>query len=263
MRDRTAGLADRLFVLPSPEELARAAAGRLWGIVRERAAAAGRSKGAASAVHVALSGGSTPRRTYETLSSEPYRDRFPWAAVHFHQVDERFVPPGDPRSNGRLLREALFSRVPVPPGNVHLVDTTLPGPAAAARKYEEELRRAFPDPPGGFPRFDAVLLGLGADGHTASLFPGDEALAERTAWVVGSTGGEPAIARVTLTLPVLCAAAQVIFLVEGRAKAESLRRLVEGTGDAPAARVVPRRGAITILADREAAGESGAGTEKR
>ncbi|MBI5418526.1 MAG: 6-phosphogluconolactonase [Deltaproteobacteria bacterium] len=246
--------ADRLFVVSSAEELARAAAGRLWGIVRERAAAQCRPGGSAPGIHVALSGGETPRRTYELLSSEPYRGRFPWDRVHFYQVDERWVRPDDPLSNRRMLSEALLSRAPVPEGNFHAVDTALSGPEEAARRYEELLRRAFPDPPGGFPRFDAILLGIGKDGHTASLFPGAKETSEERAWAIHAAGGDPPVPRVTLSLPVLSAAAQVIFLVSGKEKAEVLKRILSGKGEElPAARVLPNRGKVTFLADALAA----------
>lgn len=245
----------RLFVLSSPEELARAAAGRLWGIVRERATLLGRAGSQSATIAVALSGGETPRDFLAALVAEPYRGRFPWERVHFFQVDERWVPPDDPRSNQRMLRELLVGRALVPEGNFHAVDTSLADVSAGARRYEEVLRRSFPDPPGGLPRFDAVLLGLGRDGHTASLFLGSPALEEEKAWVAPADGGSPPVSRVTLTLPVLNAAAQVIFLVSGKEKAETLRDVVLGrNGDRyPASRVSPRRGKVTFLADAPAA----------
>lgn len=245
----------RLFVLSSPEELARAAAGRLWGIVRERATILGRGGSGSGRISVALSGGETPRDFLAALAADPYRARFPWERVHFFQVDERWVPPDDPRSNQRMLRERLVARGPVPEENFHPVDTSAPDAADAAVRYEQALRRAFPDPSSGFPRFDAVLLGLGEDGHTASLFPGSAALEEETAWVTAAAGGTPPVPRVTLTLPVLNAAAEVIFLVSGKGKGHVLRDVVLGRAREryPAARVLPRRGKVTFLADASAA----------
>ncbi len=242
----------RLFVLPSAEELARATAGRLWGIVRERADTLGRAPAGRRAIAVALSGGETPRPVYEALTSSPYRERFPWDLVHFFQVDERWVPAADPRSNRRMIEEALVSRGPVPRKNFHPIDTSLPSPADGARRYEEALREFFGALAGGFPRFDAVLLGIGRDGHTASLFPGSPAVDEAAGWVVAASGGDPPLDRVTLTLPVLNAAARVVFVARGKEKAEAVRAVLLG-GDAPAARVSPRRGTVTVLADSAAA----------
>jgi 6-phosphogluconolactonase len=251
---RQGDLSGRLFVVSSPQELARAAAGRLWGIARDRTAALARAGKGKRTVSFALSGGKTPRLTLEVLSSEPYRGRFPWDLVHFYQVDERWVPPGDPASNLRMLRECLLSRAPVPPDHFHPIDTTLSGPGEGARRYEETLGRVFRGSPGGFPRFDAILLGLGADGHTASLFPGSPALEEKTAWVVEVEGGAPPVPRVTLTLPVLNAASQVIFLVSGKEKTAVLADVLSGRrGELPASRVYPRRGKVTFLADAAAA----------
>ncbi len=241
----------RLFVLPSADELARAAAGRLWGVVRERADALGRAPGRRT-ISVALSGGETPRPVYEALATSPYRERFPWDLVHFFQVDERWVPPGDSRSNRRMIEEALLSRAPVPRKNFHPVDTSLPTPAEGARRYEEELRHFFGSPAGGFPRFDAVLLGIGRDGHTASLFPGSPALEQEAAWVVESAGGEPPLDRVTITLPVINAAGRVVFVARGKEKADAVHDVLFG-GTVPAARVSPRRGTVTVLADSHAA----------
>lgn len=247
-------LSGRLFVLSSPEELARAAAGRLWGIARERAMVLGRTGKEAKGISMALSGGGTPRLTLETLSSEPYRSRFPWDLVHFYQVDERWVPPGDPSSNQRMLLKSLVSRAPVPPDRFHPVDTSLPTPREGARRYEETLRRAFREKPGGFPRFDAILLGLGVDGHTASLFPGSPALEEGSAWVTEAEGGDPPLFRVTLTLPVLNAASHIFFLVSGNEKARVLEEVLAKGGPAlPASRISPRRGKVTFLADARAA----------
>lgn len=249
-------VATRLFVLPSVEELARAAAGRLWGIVRERADSLGRARGGRQTITVALSGGETPRPVYEALSATPYRERFPWDLVHFFQVDERWVPPDDPRSNRRMIEETLLSRAPVPRKNFHPVDTSLPTPADGARRYEEMLRGFLETPPGGFPRFDAILLGIGRDGHTASLFPDSPALEEQAAWVVETTGGDPHLQRVTLTLPVINGAARVVFVARGKEKAEAVRELLSG-GTTPAARVSPRRGLVTVLADSPAASRVG------
>lgn len=248
----------RLFVLSTPEELARAAAGRLWGIARERAMVLGRSGKGARRITVALSGGDTPRLTLAALSSEPYRSRFPWDLVHIYQVDERWVSPGDASSNQRMLRETLVSRAPIPPDHFHPVDTSLPDPREGVRRYEEVLRRAFRETTGGFPRFDAVLLGLGADGHTASLFPGSPVLDEGTAWVAKAEGGDPPVPRITLTLPLLNASSHVIFLVSGKEKALVLETILTGKGAGlPASRVAPRRGKVTFLADADAASRIG------
>jgi 6-phosphogluconolactonase len=250
---------DRLFVLSSPEELARAAAGRLWGTVRERCSALERAGNEETNVRVALSGGGTPRRALEILASDPYGASFPWDRVHFCQVDERWVPPGDPLSNRRMVNEALISRAPVPASNFHFVDTSLPGPSVGARMYEKALRNLFRVPGHGLPRFDAILLGIGKDGHTASLFPDTPDEAARGAWVVTAAGGDPPVPRVTLTLPVLCAAARVIFVVSGSEKAEALSRVLSGDPHLPASRVVATRGTVTFLADSRAASMADAG----
>jgi 6-phosphogluconolactonase len=249
---------ERLFVVPTADELARAAAGRIAGIVRDRAAAIERAGKMPRRIAVALSGGRAEVRTYETLAGEPYRSMVPWRLVHIFQVDERWVPPGEAHSNQRKILETLLSRVPIPPGNVHLVDTTLPGAPDGAGRYEEELRRVFPEAAGGYPRFDAVILGIGTDGHTASLFPGAHAMGEEAVWATATMGGEPPVFRITLTLPVLNAAAHAIFVVSGEEKAEILRRVLSEEGAAlPAAQVAPKRGKITFLADAAAASRLG------
>lgn len=245
------GAGARIHVLTGPAELARAAAGRLWGIARERATS--------GPVHIALSGGETPRRAYGALSAVPYRSGFPWGAVHFWQVDERFVPPDDPRSNRRMIREALLDPAGVPPERFHGVDTALPDPAAAAAKYEAEFRKAFPGASRGLPRLDAVVLGLGEDGHTASLFPGAAPEASGKELFLPAAGGDPPLPRVTMSLPLINAAACVLFLVQGERKAKALLELAASSRDAslrtpgfPAGRVAPVRGTLLILADAEA-----------
>jgi 6-phosphogluconolactonase len=244
-----------VHVLPDPEALARAAAGRILGAVRERLAAQARKGKTDPVAHVALSGGTTPREAFALLSRPPYVDIFPWEDVHFWQVDERWVLPDHPASNRRMLLETLLSRVPVPARNLHFIDTTLASPAEGAREYEASMRKALAAPKGGFPRFDLVHLGLGADGHTASLFPGSPALDELRAWATTSEGGDPAVARVTLTLPVLNNAAHVLFFVAGADRAEALEQAIAGE-TIPGGLVVPPEGTLTFLADAAAAGET-------
>jgi len=176
---------------------------------------------------VALSGGNTPRTLYGLLASE-FRERIPWARIQIFWGDERYVPADHANSNYRMARETLLDRVPCPASNIHAMPTHIAPPEAAAAAYAETLREHFADSP---PKFDLVLLGLGADGHTASLFPGSEALAETTQWVVATRAPlEPAI-RLTLTMPVLNQAANLFVLVAGSDKVEALRHVRSGTTD--------------------------------
>jgi 6-phosphogluconolactonase len=244
-----------VHVLPDADALARAAAGRLLGAVRERLAAAARKYKTGTKVHVALSGGTTPRKAFSLLAAPPYVDIFPWDDVHFWQVDERWVPPGHPASNRAMLVETLFSRVPVPKSNLHFIDTSLSSPADGARAYEAALRAALPAPKKGFPAFDLVHLGLGADGHVGSLFPGAAALDEAAAWAVPAEGGVPDLPRVTLTMPLINSAAAVLFVVSGKSRAGALERVLAGEEGTPGALVSPRNGSLTFLADAAAAGE--------
>ena len=137
---------------------------------------------------VALSGGATPRPVYERLAAAPLSERLPWPRIHWFWGDERFVPPDHPDSNYRMVREALLSRVPVPPANIHPVRTEGISPETAAAEYDAELRRFYHDARRADALFDVTLLGIGADGHTASLFPGDGALAEKSRWAVAVRG---------------------------------------------------------------------------
>lgn len=201
---------------------------------------------------IVLSGGATPRTLYHLLASE-FRAEIPWANVQVFWGDERYVPPEDSRSNHRMAKEALLDHVPCPPVNIHRMPTHFPSAEAAARDYERTLRNHFV---GEWPHFDLVLLGIGDDGHTASLFPGSLALAERTRWVVAAQAPVEPQSRLTLTLPVLSRAAAVHVLVAGASKREALRHVLEGAGDwikYPAAGVRCGTGSVIWWADSDAA----------
>lgn len=235
-----------ILVVPDGEALAREAAQILAGQSREAVESRGRFS-------VALSGGSTPGALYRLLAEEPYRSQIPWEQVHLFWADERCVPPDDPASNYRLAHGTLIAHVPIRPENVHRVPGELE-PKAAARAYDRELRRFFCTPR---PRFDVVLLGLGRDGHTASLFPNSETLAETERLAATTTAfydNRPA-ERVTLTLPALNAARQVLFLVSGQEKAHAVQAvLADAEERLPARRVRPTAGQLTWLMDVAAAG---------
>jgi 6-phosphogluconolactonase len=206
---------------------------------------------------VALSGGSTPRRMYQLLADPdaPFRARLRWDAVHVFFGDERHVSPEHPDSNYRMAREALLDHVPV--ASVHRIRGELADAGAAAAAYEVELDGFFgPGAGGAPPRLDLVLLGLGADGHTASLFPGSPALAPRNRWVLAPFVEQVRTHRITLTLPVLRRAREVVFLVAGPDKAEALARVLEPAPPPPplpAARVRPDDGDLVWIVDRAAA----------
>ncbi len=203
---------------------------------------------------VALSGGSTPKLLFELLASPGFQGRVRWSNLQLFQVDERCVPPDDAESNYRMIRQALLESVPLPAGNFHRMAAERPDREQAAREYAEELGRVLRTSPGEWPRLDLVILGMGPDGHTASLFPGSPALDERTAWVTPNFAARLNSHRLTLTLPVLNAAAQVIFLVAGADKAETLRQVLEGpAGQFPAQLIQPASGRLTWFVDESAA----------
>lgn len=201
-----------------------------------------------------LSGGSTPRRLYRLLAAAPCRDTFPWSRTHVFWGDERFVPHADARSNYRMVKEALLSHVPIPLHNIHPIPTEGYSPDAAASVYERELKSFYgedqlrPDRP----LFDVTLLGLGPDGHTASLFPGTAVLSERERWVAAVIGAE-AEARITLTYPALESSRQAAFLIEGNGKHDVLKRLSDGDSDLPASHLHPV-GQLSCFVDAAAAG---------
>ena len=211
---------------------------------------------------VALSGGSTPRGLYELLAQEAYRVQVPWELVHVFWADDRCVPPDHPDSNYRLAHDTLLAHVPLPETNIHPVHTATGDCAAAAADYAQELITFFNLQAGELPHFDLVLLGVGDDGHTASLFPDRPALEELAALAVATPPGRlpPPVDRVTLTLPVLNAAQHAVFLVSGTGKAAVVRRILAAPDTAegaplPAQRVRPTDGRVTWIMDK-AAGEA-------
>jgi 6-phosphogluconolactonase len=232
----------KLEVFPDPMALARRVA--QW-----MTAAAVAAKGP---FRVSLSGGSTPKSLYELLASDEFRGRFPWPLVSWYWGDERFVPYDHPDSNFRMTREAMLARAPVPPENIHPVPVD-GAPESAALRYEQTLQQAYGaatlDP--GRALFDLTLLGLGADGHTASLLPGEPVLDERRRWVAAVSHGRPEI-RITMTYPPIDSSRRVAFLVTGREKAAILQQIRAGGSQVPAARVRPI-GELFWFADRAAA----------
>lgn len=195
---------------------------------------------------VSLAGGSTPKGLYEHMARPDYAGKFPWGNTHFFWGDERLVPHTDSRSNFKMTREALLDKVPLPAENIHPVNTSLAGPQEAADDYERRLNIFFKTGPGVFPSFDLVLLGLGEDGHTASLFPGDPALeiTDRLAAPAKINSPEP---RVTLTYPVLNNAKNIIFLVSGESKKKILEAVLPDRGKPllyPAQKIQPPHGKL-------------------
>lgn len=233
----------RIEVLTGPADLARRVAE--WMTAAALASA--------GVFRIALAGGSTPERLYALLAADGFRERFPWHRVHWFWGDERFLPHDHPASNAGMVRRAMLSRVPAPAENVHPmpVDGT---PESAAARYQRALEAAYGsatlDP--ARPLFDLSLLGLGADGHTASLLPGQPVLDERRRWVAAVPEGR-AEPRLTLTYPALESSRRVAFLVAGGGKAAILRAIRAGADGSPAARLRPL-GEVVWFADRAAAG---------
>ena len=240
----------RFTVLPDPAALAEAAADRVVAAARNAIRRRGRCL-------LALSGGSSPRLVYPLLASRPRIERIDWSRVEFFWGDERAVPPNHPESNFGLARALLLDHLPaVRPASVHRMPADAPDRDAAAAGYEAELSRVFDVRPGTArrPRFDLIWLGMGPDGHTASLFPDAAILAERRRWVLPATAPKAlAVAgRMTFTLPLINAARAVMFVVAGADKAEAVRSVRSGARDLPAARV--RATSTLWLLDPRAAG---------
>lgn len=235
-------------VLPDPQTVARETAERFV----DAASVAIRERGRFS---VALSGGSTPKAVYPLIVSEPLVSRVDWSRVEFFWGDDRSVPPDDPESNFGVAYQMLISRLPgVAPGSVHRMPADAPDRDAAAAAYASEIVRVLGGSQTEPPVFDLVWLGMGADGHTASLFPGSDGLSVTDRWVVANWAPRLETWRMTFTFPLLNAARQAVFVVTGADKADALARIRSGDRDLPAARVDAAR---TIwLVDAAAAGES-------
>jgi 6-phosphogluconolactonase len=201
-----------------------------------------------------LAGGQTPRRLYELLATE-FRQAAPWNRLRLYVGDERFVPPDDPRSNYRMIKEAMLARLPVIDKNVYIMPTSLHTPEQAALSYENILRSHYD---GAWPRFDLVILGLGPDGHTASLFPNSPALEESGKWVLVSQGPEEPKTRLTLSLPAINNAAAIYFLVTGKDKAKAFKNaLGEPSRLYPASLIHPNHGRLSWWIDEGAASSWG------
>ena len=227
-----------LKIFSSPKDLARAAAELFV---------------ARSPKTVALSGGSTPRLLFELLAdpSEPFREQIAWSSIHFFWSDERHVPPDHPDSNYRMANEAMLSRVPVATSNVHRIPGENPNATEAASEYEQTLIEITRQ---SLPRLDLILLGLGTDGHTASIFPGSEVLHETTRLVAAPWVEKFQTYRISMTLPLLNNGASVVFLVSGSEKAKIVKEVLDGPEKYPAQAVKPTNGELLWMLDKDAAG---------
>jgi 6-phosphogluconolactonase len=246
----SAGFPD-LVVAPDLGAAARLAADR----VARRCAAAVAERGECA---LALAGGDTPRALYTLLASEPFRTEIPWGRVRVFWGDERGVPPTDPQSNYRMVYETLLLRVPIAPHRIHRMPAERTDGAAAAEEYAGLLRAHLPVSTDGVPRLDLALLGLGADAHTASLFPGTPVLRERRRLVASYDVPDLVASRMTLTLPMLNHAGEVLFLVSGASKAQALAAVLEGPKDPdtlPAQGVRPVSGQAVWIVDAAAASQ--------
>lgn len=239
----------QIRILTTPQELFAAAAEEVVRLANDAVATRGRFT-------LALSGGSTPKSLYTLLATNA-RAAFPWDRTFFFWGDERHVPPDNADSNYRMVNEAMLSKVPVTAANVFRVPAENPDAAAVAEQYEKTLRKFFQLGAQDVPRFDLILLGMGPDGHTASLFPGTAALKEKSRLFVANWIEKLKTHRLTLTLPVLNAALSVAFLVSGMDKAEVLRTVLEdgsASGEQyPSKLVRPTEGELIWLLDRAAA----------
>ena len=239
-----------VIVVADGSALARAAAERFACAIETAVETRGRA-------FVALSGGSTPKRMGSLLAREPYRSRIPWDRFHIFWGDERWVPLASPESNAGEAKRGYLDLVPIPPANVHPWDTGRGSPHDAAAAYEAELREAI-DQPSGIPRFDLILLGMGDDGHTASLFPRTKALSADGPLAVANFVPKLDADRLTLTAPVIDAGREILFLVGGPGKADTLSTVLEGPEkplDLPAQSIRPSSpdGALAWLVDEDAA----------
>ena len=203
---------------------------------------------------IALSGGSTPKKLYSLLGSEPYRRQMDWAQVEIFWSDERCVPPDDPESNYAMAQQVLLSKIPLPANQVHRMPADQPDREAASLAYAEEMQRTFGTD--GIPTFDLIQLGMGPEGHTASLFPHQPSLHEQERLVMPVSVPKPPPERLTFTPPLLNAARHILFLVTGSEKSDAVHAVLEGVynpDEYPAQIVRPPHGEVTWMLDREAA----------
>jgi 6-phosphogluconolactonase len=238
------------YVVPDPAVLAQRAAQYFVEMVGEAVAGRGRAR-------IAISGGSTPKATFQLLAdpNQPWRARMPWHSLDLYWVDERCVGPDDAESNYRMTREALLDHVPLSPAQIHRIEGELE-PQAAANRYESDLRDSFRLESGQCPQFDLVALGIGPDGHTASLFPHTAALHETGRIVTANHVPQKDTWRITLTWPVINAARSVFFLIAGADKAEVLKEVLTGPLDVerlPSQLIIPSSGILTLILDKAAA----------
>lgn len=232
-----------IHVYPNKEKLATEAAERVINVIGQ----ATRENGLCN---IALAGGKTPREVYSMLATDTYRDQVAWSNLHLFWGDERMVSPEHQDSNFRMVQETLLDRVNIPDGNIHRIRGEI-APEKAANEYAELLHNHFKE---GLPCFDLILLGLGEDGHTASLFPGTDAVEEGERHVVAVYVPGLNTWRVTLTLPVLNAAREILFLVSGRSKADIVRRIIsikQPAKEFPATMVNPENGTLHWMLDSE------------
>jgi 6-phosphogluconolactonase len=233
-------------VFGSPQELFTAAATKFCSVGSNAIQERGRFT-------VALSGGSTPRGLHQELVTH-FSSQLSWDKVFFFWGDERHVPPDSSDSNYRMAKETLLSKLPIPPENISRVPAELPDARQAAAKYEQTIQKFFRLEPDALPRFDFILLGMGPDGHTASLFPGTAALQEKDHLVVANWVEKLNAFRITFTYPVLNHAACVMFLVSGDEKAEMVRRALKDPGaNLPCQKVRPVDGELLWYLDQGAA----------
>lgn len=237
-------------ILTTPQELFEVAAEEVVRAATEAVAQRGRFT-------IALSGGSTPKNLFNLLATNA-RTVFPWDRTYFFWSDERHVPPTDPESNYRMAEEIMLSKIPVNAGNVFRIAAENPDAAAVAEAYEQTLCKFFQLQPGQVPVFDLILLGMGPDGHTASLFPNTAGLQEKTRLVIANWVDKLKANRLTMTLPVLNSARTVAFLASGTDKAQVLRNVLEEDAPPeqyPAKLVRPSNGRLLWFVDRAAASQ--------
>jgi 6-phosphogluconolactonase len=244
MENLIKSLSSDIKIYNSPEDFQRGCTDYIVNIILECINAYGRCT-------IALSGGSTPRNIYKLLGSVEYLSQIRWEKVYLFWGDERCVPPFDPHNNFKMVDETLISKVPIPSQHIFRIPSE-ETPIEAASRYEHTLKFFFGN--GIYPSFDIILLGLGEEGHIASLFPGSSAIEENQRWVVSTYVEKLKAFRITLTFPVINNAKHIIFLVSGSNKAEILKKIfAENQNKIPAKKVSPQNGKLIWLLDKDAA----------